>query len=129
MEDATMPGVKKASKRKHVTKAVPVLGAAGLTFSLAGGASASAVPTSDVPPKPNIAPSHEITLGEEEIADEHTGFVVAGGVDRFAMPPQTGLVQHVVVHQRGRVNHLDHGGQHRQRQSYQGAAHGHSLGH
>jgi hypothetical protein len=40
-----------------------------LTFSLAGGASASAVPTSDVPPKPNIAPSHEITLGEEEIAD------------------------------------------------------------
>ena len=69
MEDATMPGVKKASKRKHVTKAVPVLGAAGLTFSLAGGASASAVPTSDVPPKPNIAPSHEITLGEEEIAD------------------------------------------------------------
>src|ERR1700730_18435562 len=66
---ATMPGVKQASKRKRVAKAVPALGAAGLTFSLVGGASASAVPTTDVPSKPNIAPSHEITLGEEEISD------------------------------------------------------------
>jgi hypothetical protein len=33
-----MPKVKQASKKKHVTKAVPVLGAAGLTFSLVGGA-------------------------------------------------------------------------------------------
>jgi hypothetical protein len=65
----TMPGVKQASKRKRVAKAVPALGAAGLTFSLVGGASASAVPTSDVPRTPNIAPSYEITLGEEEISD------------------------------------------------------------
>ena len=37
-----MPRVKQASKKKRVTKAaVPALGAAGLTFSLAGGASAS----------------------------------------------------------------------------------------
>ena len=64
-----MPGVKQDSKRKRVTKAVPVLGAAGLTFSLAGGASASTVPTSDIPRTPNMAPNHEITLGEEEIAD------------------------------------------------------------
>src|ERR1700746_484306 len=64
-----MPGVKQASKRKRVTKAVPALGAAGLTFSLVGAASASAVPTSDVPSTPNIAPSHEITLGEEELSD------------------------------------------------------------
>src|ERR1700724_1964308 len=69
MEDATMPGVKQASKRKRGTIAAPVLGAAGLTFSLAGGASAAAVPTQDVPRTPNIAPSHEITLGEEEISD------------------------------------------------------------
>jgi len=66
---ATMPGVKQDSKRKRVGKAVPALGAAGLTFSLVGAASASAVPTSDVPSTPNIAPSHEITLGEEEISD------------------------------------------------------------
>ena len=31
-----MPGVKQASKRKRMTKAVPALGAVGLTFSLVG---------------------------------------------------------------------------------------------
>ena len=51
MEDATMPRVKQASKQKRVTKAAaPALGAAGLTFSLVGGASAAAVPTADVTP-------------------------------------------------------------------------------
>ena len=70
MEDATMPRVKQASKRKRVTKAaVPALGAAGLTFSLVGGASASAVPTADVQQTPNYVPTQAITLGEEEIAD------------------------------------------------------------
>jgi hypothetical protein len=64
-----MPRVKQASKRKHVTKAVPALGAAGLTFSLVGGASAAVAPANDTPQKPNYSPSHEITLGEEEIAD------------------------------------------------------------
>ena len=66
---ATMPGVKQASKRKRMTKAVPALGAVGLTFSLVGGASASAVPTADTAQTPNMAPGHEITLGEEEISD------------------------------------------------------------
>ena len=64
-----MPRAKQASKRKRGTKAVPALGAAGLTFSLVGGASAAVVPTQDVPRVPNVAPSHEITLGEEEISD------------------------------------------------------------
>ena len=49
---------------------------------------------------------------EQEVADQHAGFVVAAGVDRFAMPAQAGFVQHVVVHQRGGVDHFDHGGQH-----------------
>src|SRR6516164_5016339 len=66
---ATMPGVKQASKRKRVMKAVPALGAVGLTFSLVGGASASAVPTADTPQTPNMAPGHEIALGEEEMSD------------------------------------------------------------
>jgi hypothetical protein len=53
-----------------VTKAAaPALGAAGLTFSLVGGASAAAVPTADVKQTPNYAPTQAITLGEEEIAD------------------------------------------------------------
>ena len=86
-----MPRVKQASKKKRVTKAaVPALGAAGLTFSLVGGASASAVPTADVQQTPNYAPTQALTLGEEEIADvslatfhlfdkENTG-AVSGGV-------------------------------------------------
>src|SRR5260370_10364948 len=69
MEEATMPRVKQASRRKRVTKAaVPALGAAGLTFSLVGGASASAVPT-DVQQTNNYLPSQAFTLSEEEIAD------------------------------------------------------------
>ena len=66
---ARMPRVKQASKRKRVTKTVPVLGAAGLTFSLVGGASAAVAPTMDAPRSPNFSPSHEITLGEEELSD------------------------------------------------------------
>src|SRR5215469_18103952 len=69
-EDATMPLKKQASKRKRVTKAGAwALGAAGLTFGLAGGASASTAPTADVPQKLNFTPTQTITLGEEEIAD------------------------------------------------------------
>ena len=65
-----MSRVKQASNKKRVTKAaIPALGAAGLTFSLAGGASASAVPTADVQQTTNLAPNLALTLGEEEIAD------------------------------------------------------------
>jgi hypothetical protein len=65
-----MPRVRQSSKRKRVTKvAVPALGAAGLTLGLAGGASASAVPTTDAPQKLSFVPTQSITLGEEEIAD------------------------------------------------------------
>ena len=69
LEDATMPRVKQASKKKRVTKAVPVIGAAGLTFSLVGGASAAALPTADVQATPNNMMGHQVTLGEEEISD------------------------------------------------------------
>lgn len=65
-----MSRVKQASKRKSVARAaVPALGAAGLTFSLAGSAAASAVPAVDTPQKLNFSPSQAVTLGEEEIAD------------------------------------------------------------
>ena len=69
-EDATMPREKQPSKRKRGTKAaVWALGAAGLAFGFAGGASASTTPTADVPQKLNFTPTQTITLGEEEIAD------------------------------------------------------------
>src|SRR6201991_29035 len=69
MEVATMQRVKQASKKKHVTKSVPVLGAAGLTFSMVGGASAAAVPTPDAAQSPTVGLGHQVTLGDEEIAD------------------------------------------------------------
>ena len=60
---------KQASKRKRIAKSVPVLGAAGLTFSLVGGASAAVAPTTDAAKSPALGLGHEFTLGEEEIAD------------------------------------------------------------
>ena len=65
-----MPREKQTSKRKRVTKAaMPALGAAGLTFGLVGGASASTTPTADAPQKLNLGPTQAVTLDEEEIAD------------------------------------------------------------
>jgi hypothetical protein len=65
-----MQRMKQASKTKRMAKtAVPALGAAGLTFSLAGGASASAVPTGDLQQRPSFAPGPVMTLSEEELAD------------------------------------------------------------
>src|ERR1700759_4634000 len=69
----TMPGVKQASKKKRAAKSLPVLGAAGLTFSLVGGASAAVAPVTDVQATPVVTPNHQITLGEEEIADVSLG--------------------------------------------------------
>jgi hypothetical protein len=66
-----MPRVKQASKRKRVTKAaaVPALGAAGLGLSLAGGASASTLPTADIPQSLDTMTNQRFVLSEEEIAD------------------------------------------------------------
>jgi hypothetical protein len=58
-EDFTMSRAKQASKPKHRACAIPLLGAAGLSLSLASGAPAATVGPA----------AHEITLGEEEISD------------------------------------------------------------
>ena len=51
-------------------KTVPVLGAAGFSLVLAGGAAATTNgPPVDIRPAPHTAPNHEIILGEEEISD------------------------------------------------------------
>ena len=64
-----MARTKQASKRNRRSKAVPVLGAAGLSLSLASGVSASTSgPAADVTPQ-NTSPNHEIFLEEEEISD------------------------------------------------------------
>jgi len=67
-----MSHAKQASKRKQrskVIKAAPVLGAAGLSLLLAGGALATTGGAAADMPARNTAPDHEITLGEEEISD------------------------------------------------------------
>src|SRR6266478_1978729 len=70
-EDAPMPRVKQASKQKRTTKAAAVkaLGAAGLSFSLVGGASASTMPTAGIPQSDNTSPNQRFVLDEEEMAD------------------------------------------------------------
>src|SRR6266540_522388 len=59
-----MPRVKHASKRNRTKQAFPVLGVVG-TLTLAGGTSEGT--------GRNIAPSHEITLYEEEVSDVRLG--------------------------------------------------------
>ena len=59
---------KQASKRKRCSRAVPVLGAAGLSLTLASGAyGASGAPAADVLSRAGV--THEITLREEEISE------------------------------------------------------------
>src|ERR1700730_10709384 len=64
-----MSGAKQASKRKHQSKAVPVLGAAGLSWTLASEVSlATTAPALDTMTR-NAGVSYEIILREEEIFD------------------------------------------------------------
>ena len=66
-----MPRVKRVSKQKSATKAaaMTVLGATGLSFSLLGSASSSAMPTVDIPHSDNTSPNQRFDLSEEEMAD------------------------------------------------------------
>jgi hypothetical protein len=66
-----MPRVKQAAKHKRTTKAATVtaLGAAGLGLTLAGSASASTIPTADIPKSDNISPNQRFVLSDEEMAD------------------------------------------------------------
>jgi hypothetical protein len=70
-EEATMSWVKQASKQKRTSKAaaVKVLGAAGLSFSLVGSASASTMPTAGIPQSDNTSPNQRFVLSEEEMVD------------------------------------------------------------
>jgi len=69
-----LAATKQAAKRKRVKKAVPVMGAVGVSLSLAGGASAAGVvgPTASTP-LPFAGPGPAVTFSEEEIADVSLG--------------------------------------------------------
>jgi hypothetical protein len=65
-----MSHTKRVSKQKRRSKTAPVLGAAGLSLSLAGGASTvTAAPAADMPAARHAALNHQIFLGEEELSD------------------------------------------------------------
>jgi hypothetical protein len=64
-----MSHAKQASKRKRRSKAVPMLGAAGLSLSLASSASAASSGAAAEVLTRNTGVTHEITLREEEICD------------------------------------------------------------
>ena len=73
VEEQIMPTTKRTSTRKSHKEAMPVLGAVGMSLSLAGGVSAaSAAPTADIQTL-NTKVSHKITLYEEEISDVSLG--------------------------------------------------------
>ena len=69
-EASAVAQTKQASKRSRQKAALPLMGAAGATLVL-GGASATPLTLSSaaVVPSQDQAPSHEVILGEEEIAD------------------------------------------------------------
>jgi hypothetical protein len=68
MGELSMARAKQASKRNRRSKALPVLGIAGVSLAVAGGASASTgLSATDLPQ--NTSPRHDIFLGEEEISD------------------------------------------------------------
>jgi hypothetical protein len=64
-----MASAKQSSKRKRRSAKLPVLGAAGLSLAMVGGASATiGGPAADIT-TPKIAADHELTLSEEELSD------------------------------------------------------------
>jgi hypothetical protein len=63
-----MAHAKRPSKRKRRRTALPVLGAAGVSLTMAGGASATTTPTANVPSQ-DASWGPVIVLGEEEISD------------------------------------------------------------
>jgi hypothetical protein len=66
----TIVRAKRVSKqRKGRRSTVPALGVVGMSLSLAGGTSEAATSPAAVTPSLPIAPGHEITLNEEEVAD------------------------------------------------------------
>jgi hypothetical protein len=66
---SAMSQTKQASRPKRRRKAIPVLGAAGLSLSLVNGASAAMGGLAADMLARNTGVSHEITLGEEEISE------------------------------------------------------------
>jgi hypothetical protein len=81
-----MAQTKQASKRRRQKKALPVLGIAGVSLSLAGGAYASTGGSTTDIPSQNASPRHEVFLGEEEISDVSLGTFYVFDKENAAKP-------------------------------------------
>jgi hypothetical protein len=68
-ENAVLPQLNEALQRKRRRKAVPVLGAAGLSLALASGASAAVGGMNAGLPARTAPVSQQMTLRDEEITD------------------------------------------------------------
>jgi hypothetical protein len=92
--DAAMLHAKQTSKQKRRSKAVPALGAAGLSLSLVSGASAaSGGPAADRLTR-NTDVKHEITLCEDEISDVSLAtFYVFDNENNGTLKPRVQLVR------------------------------------
>jgi hypothetical protein len=64
-----MARAKQPTKRNRRSKAIPVLGIAGVSFAMAGGASAATGGAAADVPAQNATTQHQLFLGEEELSD------------------------------------------------------------
>jgi hypothetical protein len=76
-----MSQAKRASKGKRPTKAVSVLGIAGMSLAASTGGSVADIPSQ------NTAPFQAITLGEEEISDVSLATFHLFDKENFGTPP------------------------------------------
>ena len=76
-----MSQAKRASKGKRPSKAVSVLGIAGVSWAASTGGSVADIPSQ------NMAPFQAITLGEEEISDVSLATFHLFDKENFGTPP------------------------------------------
>ena len=90
---------KRSSKSKRRSKALPALGFAGVSLSMAGGACASTTEASANTPPTSQSQSHEIFLADEEIFDVSLATFYIFDKENTGTPPlaQQLKISHVAV--------------------------------
>jgi hypothetical protein len=83
---------KRSSKSKRRSKALPALGFAGVSLSMAGGACASTSEASANTPPTSQSQNHEVFLGDEEIFDVSLSAFYVFDKENGGAPP---LAQHL----------------------------------
>jgi hypothetical protein len=76
-----------SKKRKRRSKALPALGFAGVSLSMASGACASSEASANTPPTTSQSQNHEVFLGEEEISDVSLATFYVFDKENTGQPP------------------------------------------